>query len=36
MQLPPNPSSDDAAVLLDKIESLSSLLNGEAGEGTQQ
>ena len=36
MQLPPNPSGDDAAVLLDKIESLSSLLSGEAGKGTQQ
>ena len=36
MQLPSNPSGDDAAVLLDKIESLSSLLGGEAGKGTQQ
>lgn len=36
MQLPPNPSSDDAAVLLAKIKSLSLLLGGEAGKGTRQ
>lgn len=36
MQLPPNPSGDDAALLLDKVESLYSLLGGEAGKGTQQ
>ena len=36
MQLPPNPSANDAAVLLDKIESLSSLLNGEVGKGIYQ
>ena len=36
MQLPPNPSGDAATVLLDKMQSLSSLLGGETGKGTQQ
>jgi len=36
MQLSPNPSGDDAAILLDKVECLSTMLNDQAGKGMQQ